>query len=165
MSSSLKIRNLNEKRADSSPISHEFMPQPPFRMIVCGASHSGKSNMIKNMITVPEYGYKQHFGEDVFVFSRTLGLDTTWQGLNLPKTHMYQKWDESVVREIMAYSKKKKNGRITRFTAVYRGLPRVYRGLPRFTAVYRGFRGLHRLSAVTPMANVIQVFFVSTFPK
>ena len=55
MSSSLKIRNLNEKRSDASPIPHEFMPQPPFRMIVCGASHSGKSNMIKNMITVPEY--------------------------------------------------------------------------------------------------------------
>ena len=110
MSSSLKIRNLNEKRADSSPISHEFMPQPPFRMIVCGASHSGKSNMIKNMITVPEYGYKAHFGEDVFVFSRTLGLDDTWKSLNLPKTHMYQTWSEPVVREIMAYSKKKRNG-------------------------------------------------------
>lgn len=110
MSSQLKIRNLNEKRSDALPIPHEFMPQPPFRMIVCGASHSGKSNMIKNMITVPEYGYKQHFGEDVFVFSRTLGLDDTWKSLNLPKTHMYQKWDEGIVREIMAYSKKKRNG-------------------------------------------------------
>ena len=110
MSSQLKIRNLNEKRSDASPIPHDFMPQPPFRMVVCGASHSGKSNMILNMITVGEYGYKAHFGEDVFVFSRTLGLDDTWKSLNLPKTHMYQKWDESVVREIMAYSKKKRNG-------------------------------------------------------
>ena len=110
MSSSLKIRNLNEKRSDASPIPHDFMPQPPFRMVVCGASHSGKSNMILNMLTVPEYGYKQHFGEDIFVFSRTLGLDDTWKSLNLPKTHMYDKWQDSVVREIMAYSKKKRNG-------------------------------------------------------
>ena len=110
MSSQLKIRNLNEKRSDASPIPHDFMPQPPFRMVVCGASHSGKSNMILNMITVGEYGYKAHFGEDVFVFSRTLGLDDTWKSLNLPKTHMYDKWQDSVVREIMAYSKKKKNG-------------------------------------------------------
>ena len=62
------------------------------------------------MITVPEYGYKQYFGEDVFVFSRTLGLDDTWKSLNLPKTHMYQSWQEDIVREIMAYSKKKRNG-------------------------------------------------------
>ena len=110
MSSSLKIRNLNEKRSDASPIPHDFMPQPPYRMVVCGASHSGKSNMILNMLTVPEYGYKQHFGEDVFVFSRTLGLDDTWKSLKLPKTHMYDKWDEGIVREIMSYSKKKKNG-------------------------------------------------------
>ena len=53
---------------------------------------------------------KQHFGEDVFVFSRTLGLDDTFKSLNLPKTHMYQNWDEGVVREIMAYSKRKRNG-------------------------------------------------------
>ena len=110
MSSQLKIRNLNEKRSDASPIPHDFMPQPPFRMVVCGASHSGKSNAIKNMLVVPEYGYKQHFGEDIFVFSRTLGLDDTWKSLNLPKTHMYDKWQDSVVREIMAYSKKKRNG-------------------------------------------------------
>ena len=54
MSSSLTIKNLNEKTAGSSPISYEFMPQPPFRLIVCGPSHSGKSNMIKKMITIKE---------------------------------------------------------------------------------------------------------------
>ena len=110
MSSSLTIKNLNPHKGESSPISYEFMPQPPFRLIVCGPSHSGKSNMIKNMITVKEYGYSSFFGEDIFVFSKTLGLDDTWKSLKLPKTQMYQKWDEEVVREIMAYSKKQKNG-------------------------------------------------------
>ena len=38
MSSQLKIRNLNEKKADASPIPHDFMPQPPFRMVVCWAA-------------------------------------------------------------------------------------------------------------------------------
>ena len=110
MSSSLTIKNLNPHKGESSPISYEFMPQPPFRLIVCGASHSGKSNMLKNMITIKEYGYSSYFGEDIFVCSKTLGLDDTWRSLKLPKTHMYQKWDEEVVREIMAYSKKQKNG-------------------------------------------------------
>jgi hypothetical protein len=66
--------------------------------------------MIKNMITLDEYGYKAYFGDDIFVFSKTLGLDDTWKSLRLPKTHMYSKWDEGVVREIMAYSKKQKHG-------------------------------------------------------
>lgn len=30
--------------------------------------------------------------------------------MRLPKTHLYDKWDEEVVREIMAYSKKQKRG-------------------------------------------------------
>jgi hypothetical protein len=110
MSSCLAIKNLNEKRSEPSSITHEHLPQPPFRLIVCGASHSGKSNMIKNMITLPEYGYSSYFGEDIFVFSKTLGLDDTWKSLKLPKTHLYSRWDEGVVREIMAYSKKQKNG-------------------------------------------------------
>ena len=28
----------------------------------------------------------------------------------MPKTHMYQSWQEDVIKEIMAYSKKQKNG-------------------------------------------------------
>ena len=110
MSSSLTIRNLNTARAEALPVPHAFMPQPPFRLIVCGASHSGKSNMIKNMITLDEYGYKAYFGDDIFVFSKTLGLDDTWKSLRLPKHHMYDKWQDSVVIEIMAYSKKQKHG-------------------------------------------------------
>ena len=78
MSDLLKIKNLNEKKSEPSVIPHEHLPAPPFRMCVCGASHSGKSNLIKNMITLPEYGYKAHFGQDIFVFSKTLGLDDTY---------------------------------------------------------------------------------------
>ena len=56
------------------------------------------------MITVPEDGYKAHFGEDAFVFSRTLlGLDDTWKSLNLPKTHMYQPFIGTVTRPIKSF--------------------------------------------------------------
>ena len=110
MSSALAIRNLNTSRSVPNAIPHDFMMQPPFRLIVCGASHSGKSNMVKNLVTLDAYGYRQHFGENVFVFSKTLGLDDTWKSLKLPKTHYYDRWQEDTVREIMAYSKKQKNG-------------------------------------------------------
>ena len=72
MSSKLVIRNLSAKDDERQLTSHPFMPQPPFRLIVCGASHSGKSNMIKCMLTLPEYGYKDLFGENIFIFSKTL---------------------------------------------------------------------------------------------
>ena len=110
MSSKLAIQNLSAKDDERQLTSHPFMPQPPFRLIVCGASHSGKSNMIKCMLTLPEYGYKQLFGENIFIFSKTLGLDDTWSSMKLPKAHLYSKWDEGVVREIMGYSKRQKRG-------------------------------------------------------
>ena len=111
MSKALAIKNLGSSKHDGpSLIPHQFMPQPPFRLICRGPSHSGKSSMLKNMLTLPEYGYKALFGENIFIFSKTLGLDDTWSSMRLPKTHLYDKWDEEVVREIMAYSKRQKNG-------------------------------------------------------
>ena len=110
MSKALAIKNLSGREEGPRLIPHGHLPQPPFRLIVCGASHSGKSNMLKNMLTLPEYGYKALFGENIFIFSKTLGLDDTWTSMRLPKSHLYDKWDESVVREIMAYSKKQKRG-------------------------------------------------------
>ena len=49
--------------------------------------------MLKNMLTLPEYGYKALFGENIFIFSKTLGLDDTWTSMRLPKSHLYDKWD------------------------------------------------------------------------
>ena len=95
MSKALAIKNLGSSKHDGPGlISHSHLPQPPFRLICCGPSHSGKSNMLKNMLTLPEYGYKALFGENIFIFSKTLGLDDTWSSMRLPKTHLYDKWEE-----------------------------------------------------------------------
>ena len=111
MSSQLKIRNLNEKKADASPIPHDFLPKPCFRLVVVGCSHSGKSNMLKNLLTLREYGYKDYYGENIFIFSKTLELDDTWKSMkHVPKTHLYTKWDEDMVRQILEYSKGLKRG-------------------------------------------------------
>ena len=77
MSAKLALKNWahrNMKHDGPSLISHSHLPQPPFRLICCGPSHSGKSNVLKNMLTLPEYGYKALFGENIFIFSKTLGL-------------------------------------------------------------------------------------------
>ena len=41
-----------------------------------------KSNVIKNMLVVEAYGYKQHFGEDIFVFCKEWGRTTYIKGLD-----------------------------------------------------------------------------------
>jgi len=111
MSVALTIKNLNEKKSEASPLPHDFLPKPCFRLVVVGCSHSGKSNMLKNLLTLPEYGYRDYYGENIFIFSKTLDLDETWKSMrHVPKTHLYTKWDEDVVRQIMEYSKKQKRG-------------------------------------------------------
>ena len=105
------MKNLGSSKHDGpNLIPHSHLTQPPFRLTCCGPSHSGKSYMLKNMLTLPEYGYKALFGENIFIFSKTLGLDDTWSSMRLPKTHLNDKWDDEVVREIMAYSKIQKRG-------------------------------------------------------
>ena len=109
MSDKLEIQNLG-KEVEKIVIGEEHLPQPPFRMCLVGSSHSGKSNVIKNMVTRPEFGYAQHFGKNIFIISKTLMLDDTYSDLSLPKTHLYTSWQPSIVQEIMDYSKKQKNG-------------------------------------------------------
>jgi len=109
MSDKLEIQNLG-KEVEKIVIGEEHLPQPPFRMCLVGSSHSGKSNVIKNMVTRPEFGYAQHFGKNIFIISKTLMLDDTYSDLSLPKTHLYTSWQPTIVQEIMDYSKKQKNG-------------------------------------------------------
>ena len=101
----LAIVNLNKNtKTSKSPYIPEHLPQPPFRLVVIGSSNSGKSNMIKNMITRDdEFGYKKHFGDNIIIFSKTLGLDSTWSTLKLPKSHFYREWDEEIVKKIALY--------------------------------------------------------------
>jgi len=108
----LAIVNLNKNNKTSkSPFIPEHLPQPPMRLVVIGSSNLGKSNMIKNMITRDdEFGYKNHFGGNIIIFSKTLGLDSTWSTLKHPKSHLYREWDEEIVKKIMDYSKKQTNG-------------------------------------------------------
>ena len=109
MSDKLEIQNLG-KEVEKTIVGVEHMPQPPFRMCLVGSSHSGKSNVIKNLITRDEFGYSQHFGKNIFIISKTLMLDDTYSDMNLPKTHLYTSWQPTVIEEIMSYSKKQKNG-------------------------------------------------------
>ena len=112
MSSELKIQNMGSKE-ESHPLKYSFLPSLPMRMLVVAPSNGGKSNMLKNMLLRPEFGYRDYFTDsktgalNYFVFSRTLGADHTLDELvdQLPKFHAYREWDDTIIRDIMEYSR------------------------------------------------------------
>ena len=97
------------------PLKHTFLPSLPMRMLVVAPSNGGKSNLLKNMLLRQEFGYRDYFTDpkssvlNYFVFSRTLGMDRTMDSLveQLPKFHAYREWDDSIIRDIMEYSREK----------------------------------------------------------
>ena len=76
MSSELKIQNMGSKE-ESHPLKYSFLPSLPMRMLVVAPSNGGKSNMLKNMLLRPEFGYRDYFTDsktgalNYFVFSRS----------------------------------------------------------------------------------------------
>lgn len=65
-----------------------ILPEHPFRMYVVGASGSGKSNYVLNLLTRKDM-YKNYF-DDIFVISPTAAhLDPTYKALKLPKHHYF----------------------------------------------------------------------------
>ena len=78
MSSELKIQDMGVKKS-GHPLKHSFLPSLPMRMLVVAPSNGGKSNLLKNMLLRPEFGYRDYFTDkktgalNYFVFSRTTG--------------------------------------------------------------------------------------------
>jgi hypothetical protein len=108
MATELSVLNLHQGTESKHPLSYPFLPNPQkcFRMLIFSPSNSGKSNLIKNLITRQEFGYNSFYKSNIFLFSPTIHIDPIWQGLDLPKTHLYGEWDEKVVENILAYSTK-----------------------------------------------------------
>lgn len=77
MSSDLKVMNLTCKSPACHPLKFKHLPNPSecFRLIFFSPSNSGKSNVIKNMITRSEFGYNNYYKNNIFLFSRTVDID------------------------------------------------------------------------------------------
>ena len=114
MSLELKIQDMGPKKT-VNPLKYSFLPNLPMRMLVVAPSNGGKSNMLKNMLLRSEFGYRDYFTDpktgalNYFVFSRTLGADQTLDELvdQLPKFHAYREWDDTIIRDMMEYSRLK----------------------------------------------------------
>lgn len=72
MASELKIRNLSKSSVKKHPFPYTFLPNPAkgFRALIIAPSGGGKSQLILNLLTRPEFGYAQFFGENIFLIRR-----------------------------------------------------------------------------------------------
>ena len=106
MSNELKVVNLNMKQSNSHPLNHSLLPNPRecFRLIIFSPSNSGKSNLIKNIISLDNFGYSKYYKNNIFLFSQTILLDSIWTDLKLPASHLHDHYDESLIKNIMHYS-------------------------------------------------------------
>lgn len=64
---------------------HHMIPRHPFRLTVVGASGSGKTNLIANLLSRTEF-YDGYF-DKVYVFSPTVNVDKIWRSVNITKAY------------------------------------------------------------------------------
>ena len=115
MASELRIQPFDQHVREQA-LDYDFLPCPRsvFRMLVISGSMSGKTTALANMLTRPEFGYKEYYGENIFVVAPTLKDDQVWrrctEELALPETHMMTQFDPDIIRQITKYSAKQENG-------------------------------------------------------
>ena len=112
MSEELRIRPLIEEHQTEHPLQHKHLPDPAkkFRALIVGASHSGKSLMVLNMLQREDFGYRDWFQDEIFIVSPTIGLDSTWNQIDLPKYHKMDSWKDSTMNQLLKYSVKQPRG-------------------------------------------------------
>lgn len=92
--------NLEEDNIPQCKAAQEgVLPEHPFRMYVVGASGSGKSNFILNLLTRSNM-YKGYFDTILVVSPTAVQLDPNYKVLKLPDNHFFQP-DELVLERIM----------------------------------------------------------------
>lgn len=83
----------------------QIMPKYPFSMVISGASGSGKTQLLLNILS-----RKDLFGDyfhKIIIFSPTAGnLDDTYKLLKLPKENFIKKFDVSILETILSNRKK-----------------------------------------------------------
>ncbi len=105
----MDIINMNQNKASKKKIS--LSPQRlPVRLGFFGASGSGKTNLLRNMIDRPNKFYYKAFSK-IILFSPSFEYDETWKGFKV-EMEIHDKFDPLLIKEIMdeqKYAEEKKH--------------------------------------------------------
>ena len=99
-----KIDVKKEKIPQPKAAEEGILPEHPFRMYVVGASGSGKSNFILNLLT-RENMYLDYFDSIIIISPTAAHLDPNYRVLNLPETNFFPP-EERVLERVMEIQEK-----------------------------------------------------------
>lgn len=105
----LKIVKLTDKNTDYPE--NKKIPKPlptvPMRALFCASSGSGKTLTIGNMLGRREFGFKNIFKRNIFLFSPTFELDDpSMHGVDINSDNQFSTFDEAAIAEIMEDQKR-----------------------------------------------------------
>ena len=99
-----EIKNRKKKIQQPASADKGFIAKHPFRCYIIGASGSGKTNLMLNLLSRVDM-YKNYF-DLIYILSPTAGkIDKTYNILKLPE-EQYFKCDPQVLERILAIQKK-----------------------------------------------------------
>lgn len=101
------IKTANNKIKQPQGAKRGILPEHPFRWYIVGASGSGKSNFVVNMLSRSSM-YKNYFHSILVISPTALYLDPTYAALNLPEDNYYPP-EEEVLFAIMDTQQEKVN--------------------------------------------------------
>jgi hypothetical protein len=109
----LKIKPIPTKKKDiplRPLMEKKIIPKHPFRLILNGTSGSGKSTVLLNLMTKPQF-YKDYF-DDIYLIAPTAEIDDSFEMLKIKEDHMITNGDISKVEAILENQKEniKKKG-------------------------------------------------------
>ena len=109
MAPPLKIEKLTEKNTDYAENKKipEPLPKLPARVLWVASSGSGKTLCLGNMLARKEFGYKNIFKDNIFLFSPSFELDDpSMHGVNIAEENLFKTFDEEVINDIFEDQKK-----------------------------------------------------------
>lgn len=80
-----KVKKIKQPKASEKGI----LPEHPFRMYIVGASGSGKSNLVLNLLSLKKF-YSGYFDNIVVISPTALSVDTSYQVLNLSSDNFFK---------------------------------------------------------------------------
>jgi hypothetical protein len=82
------------------PIKCFFIPSPTFSWLIVGATKSGKSNLIKNLLLNKAFLKNIFHKHHIFLFCGTARLNRDFEGL-VEKENVYEDFDTEIIRKLM----------------------------------------------------------------
>jgi predicted YcjX-like family ATPase len=95
----IDILPVEEEKSPYAELVDPRLPQPPFRWGVVGASGSGKSVLVSNLLSQQDL-YRGVF-DRIYVFSPTAQSDPAWTILGLNEERIYPSYSDETFQEVL----------------------------------------------------------------